>query len=260
MGKRLFWRFNAHDTGTFVRWDNKHIVYKPTCEDRPEQRVMMQAECMSEISREDYTPGTPIRLQFGEASRWTSQVNGGTRFESIKTYGGRYKNIRVDAYVGCHCVTAISHAKPRIALLSLHAMLDELGVEETLVHLQNFADGASTLQKEISLARWRKDYGASSFTIEKGLLLMNRRLADRLRVEGRRLIFWADLPESLLLALPGRPLSTILNHDVTRDPRLIIGRIDVDGDRKFAWTNEVVDINEAIAIVETLQMKQPLAA
>jgi len=145
----------------------------------------------------------------------------------------------------------MTHANPRVALLSLHGMLDQFGAGETLRHLSDFA-GASSLQDEASLRRSKYDRGASSFAIHKGFLSMHRKLSDAVWIEGRALHFSAQLPESVLLALPGRPLSTVLDHASTRDPVLVIERMQVDGERMVAWTERVVGVREAIAMVEAM--------
>lgn len=258
MAKRLFWRFKPHDTGVFVRWDDRNrLVYLSDDADGREVSYMMQSECLEHILLYQYLPGMPIRVQFGEASKSTSQMNGGTRMERRAAYGGGYAMRRIDGYVGFQCVSAIAHAAPRIALLSLYAMIDEFGHEDAIKHLREFQQGASTLQTEISLKRSRRDYNASTINIYKGLLCMTRRLSDQVTVEGRRLNFNAQLPESVLMALPGRPLHTILDHLVTCDPNIIIERMHVNGDRMTAWTDTVVSIDEAIGLVNA--HRQPLA-
>lgn len=252
MTQRLFWRFKAHDSGTFVAWhDTTHLVYRSDDANGQEVRVMLQSQAGERIDKSAYVDGLPIRVQFGEASKWTSQMNGGTRWMTFPRHGG-VTHRRVDALVGHHCVTAITHADPRVALLSLHAMLDQFGPGETLRHLGDFADGASSLQTEISLRRSRYERGASSFAIHKGLLCMHRRIGDDMWIDGRALHFSGQFPESVLLALPGRMLSSLLEHAATSDPSLTIERIQVNGERHVAWTDQVVGVRDAIALVERL--------
>jgi hypothetical protein len=163
-----------------------------------------------------FSPGDVVRAQAGGVTAHTSSMRGGAR---RRASGGRSRNM----HTWRTCIDHVAHPKPTVSLLCLRVMEAVLGADETGRHLRDFADGASTRQTEATIRalghRGHQDLG---FAMDGGRLRCGWRLSGSVSIEQDSLrISDVDLPESVIAAMVGRPLSAICDHPALQDPDLV---------------------------------------
>lgn len=260
---RLFHRFRQHTTGTFVRWtrSEKHwepykptgIVYIPSHGER-EVEIPLQSDL--DVNHDTFATGDTIRLQFGEMTRHSSMQRGGTRY--MKMPGRTAKQTQI--YAGCHCVNAIAHARPRVALLTIHLMVHRFGAEEAAKHLRDWREGASTRQTEIEAKRYRSELDYLVLRTEKDLLLADLRISPEIRVNGRKILLTAQVPDTVLTALPGMPAAILCDHPLMADPTLVVGGASATESTITITIDEIVGVDEAVAIADGMRPSLAMAA
>ena len=246
---RIFHRYRPHETGTFVAWeDSKRIVYRR--DDGREVKWRLQTGL--DVDKTDYRPGMAIGVQLGEMTRQSSHAHGGTR----RNHRGRI----IDAYVGYACVSAISLPRPRLHRMTLRLMEHELGAEATLEHLRHWAAGASSLQTRIEVPGPTRRSISMVLTISRSLLCAERGIAPGARVMGGAINMTATLPDAVVAALPGRPVGAVVDHPVFADRDLVVSEARKwDGTVRLE-TDDVLDVADAIAILEAEARPLRLAA
>lgn len=239
--KRLFHRFRQHETVTVVSYDREKRKLTYDIEggagglcDR--LQAGMDFDCTT------LQAGVRLRLQYGETTRWTSSMAGGTRRLVI---GGRTYIHQIHA--GSRCISAIAHVQPRVTLLGLRAMEHILGPDETARHLADFAKDGSSLQTEID----EKQVGKPLWMrIENGILRAGAVLMrdPLLRIEnGFVQVRCGDLPETLVNALTGEHVGALVDHPALRDTEFVIDRHHANGDLShFFLDRTVLTIDEAL--------------
>jgi len=240
--KRIFNRFRPHVSGTVTGhspgWDSLSYVDDAT---GSEHTHHIQAGL--DIDRAVLTPGTRVRLQFGEMTRWTSAMNGGTQCFRI---GG--KVVTHERLVGHRCIAAIGHDNPRVTLMALRTMEHVFGAAATRAHLAHYAQGASTMQTAIEEIATGADI---SFRIEKGVLSCRAKIGSRPSFEVRYdglYIACGDLPETVLAALGGQRADRLLDHPMLKDAETIVTEVSGGGDRRLVRTNRILlTMEEAFA-------------
>lgn len=240
--RRLFNRFRHHAMVTVVSYDDekRRLTYDPDkgaagCRDRLQAGLDFDAS--------DLKPGARLRIQYGEATRWTSTMHGGYR---RLVSGGRSFNGHV--LTGTRCINAIAHPNPRVTLLGLRAMEHVLGAEETAFHLGHFTRDASSLQTEIDEKATGK---ALSLRIEKGVLRADAVLLREPHLKignGFVQVRCGDLPETLVNALIGQHVGALVDHPALRDDEFTIERRHVDcSNSNFFLASTVLTVDEALA-------------
>lgn len=212
---RVFNRFRAARTGTFVSWDGdrSELTWTPTARAEPVTEWMQRGR---DVRWADFSPGDVVRVQTGGVTAHTSTMRGGPLRRASR---GRSRNM----HTWRNCIDHVAHPRPTVSLLCLRVMEAVLGAAETGRHLRDFADGASTRQTEAVISapghRGHQDLG---FSMDGGRLRCGWRFSSIVSVEEDRLrISEVDLPESVIAAMVGRPLSAICDHPVLRDPDLV---------------------------------------
>ena len=217
---RLFHRFREHETVTFLGFkrEGRRMSYRDSCG----RELSHPVQAGLEIDFDAIAPGTPLRVQFGEATNWTSSMMGGGRYLKV---GNRH--MQIQAYTGCHCVTAIAHPDPRVPLVAALAMAHGFGPEVAADHLRYFGDGASTLQTRYEYPKERWSRRSKSLPVgmrnEKGVLMVSAELGEGVRLSDRFVVLTGrQLPAAVLEALPGRAASSVVSHPILDHPDIVV--------------------------------------
>jgi hypothetical protein len=229
--RRLFNRFRAHRSGTFISYDHetRTLTWRP---DGSPGKVDDWIQHGLDIDLENIAPGTRLRVQDGEINNESSNMRGGRRWLAI---GPRGSLRETSIYTGYACITAIAHPQPRISLVALR-LLERVFLPHVVpVHLRHFGEAASTRQTELTVRtnRWDLD-----MRVRNGRLTAMRRLSNSVTVDEDKVAFDCEgMPDTLISALPGRPLRDLVRHPALMDDDLVIDRVTHSTMDTRAWAH-----------------------
>ena len=249
---RVFHRFRAHAKGVFLRWeDDKAIAYI----DAKGRKRIEKVQVGLKLDEDSYLPGMPIGLQFGEMTNWTRSKNGGTGHLAIEARGAIRRR---EIHTGHQCVSALTLARPRIHRMSLGLIVHHFGAEAALAHLRDWREGASTLQTEIDVRRNKRDMAGIFLGIDRERLRAVRNISPTVRIDGAVLKARITLPDTVMAALPGRPLTAVLDHPALTDPELAVSSVRCKDGTLLVHTDSTVELADAILALEKRGTMAPM--